>query len=631
MANFTLNKNLEISKSNHTRLVKYIKDRLDYGNEVHKAYVDRLSAIDKEVAGYIRLDDDDKKRKRDTEQGYGPKPYDINIQLTKSQIDDAVTFLMEVFYPQEGPYSPIAPEDKQSIAKGLSVLMNKHADKFGHFCELERFCTNALKYNLGLIGCDWEQIRGAKVKGGITNAEVEQNAVLFEGNKLNCFDNYNTMFDPSVSPAKLHLEGEWFSTQEIVSNFRVQRLIEAGILFNLSEKDLDSKLKQNDFPYYQERPDTVGDAIQTDNYKTNWISYLSADLLNGKGKVQKMLEFETVRIWLPAWKFGMSKNENAYELWTVILANAKVVVFAEPNLTSNGMLPIFAGMPWNTEFERDEQSFAEILMPYQRFASFQMNIHQKAQRKALYGLTFFNDQILSGLNDSDMIAGKIPMSGGNMQNLSINDLVKQITDVPDTQNTLVDIDRMEQLMQKLLPTNKAQQVASLERATQYQAAAMVQASDRRNLKIAKIINTQALNSLRQLQVFNIKLFQQQIEMVDESGKSVEIDIAQIRQIDFEFMISAALRGIDKLLIVEFMKDILFAILQSPRAAQEIDTTALMDYITSVMGEFTDLRQFKFENEFDKLTPEQKQMAFSLLQQAMMQQANQQGGGGQQNQ
>ena len=628
MAQFQLNQNLFISKSQHNDLVKYIKERLDYAKPIHDAFVTRLSAIDKEYAGYIRLDDDDKKRKNDTLQGFGPKPYDVNIQFAKAQIDEAVTFLMEVFYPQEGPYVPIASKEMQPVAKGLSVLMNQHAKKFHHFEELEKFCQNSLKYNLGLLGFEWTEIRGNKIKAAPGRASVEPNQLLFHGNSIFAYDIYNTMYDPCVSITKLHSDGEWFSIQEIVSNYRVKRLIEAGKLYNLNPEDFSQKqnetVKAKNFPYYKQRPDIVGDAIQTSTYQSGWKSFLSADLISDENGKKRLTEFEIIRIWLPANEFGLSENKNQFELWEIILESAQTIVFAKQLTAAHGLLPIFAGVPWNSDFKQDEQSFAEMLLPYQRFASYQLNIHQKAQRKALYGLTIFNEQLLGALKNSDMIAGAIPMSSSMMQNLSVNDLVKQFTDVPDTQNTLVDIDRMEQLMQKLLPTNKAQQVAGLERATMYQAAAMVQASDRRNLKIAKLLNSQALEPLRDALVYNIKENQDQIAMIDPQGNEVEVDMAKIRDLDFEFEISAALRGSDKLLIIEFMKELMFAILQSPRAGQDIDIVAFMDYMTSVMGDYTDLRQFKFKNEFDKLTPEQKQIAFQLLQQAMMQQANAKG-------
>lgn len=118
-------------------------------------------------------------------------------------------------------------------------------------------------------------------------------------------------------------------------------------------------------------------------------------------------------------------------------------------------------------------------------------------------------------------------------------------------------------------------------------------------------------------------FQDVFEVFDENGATQEIKPSDIRDGKFEFLVGSGLRGLDKLVIQETLSNILFAILQSPQATQQIDVVSLMNFITTTMGDFTDLNQFKFQNEFDRLTPEQKQMAFQLLQSAMQAQSDQQ--------
>jgi len=51
--------------------------------------------------------------------------------------------------------------------------------------------------------------------------------------------------------------------------------------------------------------------------------------------------------------------------------------------------------------------------------------------------------------------------------------------------------------------------------------------------------------------------------------------------------------------------------------------AFLDHLTSLMGDKTDLSQFKIRSEIDQLPPDQKKLAFQLLQQFLQQQ---QGGG-----
>ena len=92
----------------------------------------------------------------------------------------------------------------------------------------------------------------------------------------------------------------------------------------------------------------------------------------------------------------------------------------------------------------------------------------------------------------------------------------------------------------------------------------------------------------------------------------------------EFTISDGLRGLDKLILVETIKELLTLLVQNPNTALEYDIAAVIYYVTTLIGDHTSFAQFRFENEFDKLPPDQKEIAFQLLQKAMATQAQQEG-------
>ena len=124
--------NLYISAENEKKLVDAMKKRLEFGNEIRKVLTDRMAKIDKELGGYIILDKDDKERKKDTEKGRGPKPYDVNIPFVDAQIDDAVTYMLSVMAPDIGMYTALASKDKQETAQGFPILLTQQAEVFAH-------------------------------------------------------------------------------------------------------------------------------------------------------------------------------------------------------------------------------------------------------------------------------------------------------------------------------------------------------------------------------------------------------------------------------------------------------------------------------------------------------------------
>jgi len=611
-----------ISDEAHVNLMKHLKDRLDWANEGHSEQVDRFEAIDKEVSGFIRLTDADFKRKKDNEKGFGVKAYDINLQLTKVQIDEAVTFLTTVFFPEEGPYNAAAPKDKQSTAKALTILMNEHASKFKHFRTFNKFCTDAFKYNVGLAMPKWTQQKGSLVQNDSTKTQVEvlHDQVLYEGNELVYADPYNTFYDPSVDVVDVATKGEFFAIASAESSFSIQRAKLRGELYNMDKVAISSQTGYNS-KYYNIKPDITGDAGKgKKSTQIDWEKWLTmASEKSAVGVMEKVVMY----IWMPAIEFELDVVQS-YSIWRFEMLNGERIVNAEQVKDAHGMLPLIGTRPWDDNFGDQTQSYAEVLLPYQRFSSFQLNIHQQAARKALYGVTLYLERLMPDLKDADLVACKIPVkSTAELEN--IDKLFRQFNDVPQTQNTMTDLQNMDGLMQKILPTDMLKQVTDLERATKYQSAATVQGANRRNLKIAQLIESQAYETARRMMVYNILEKQEAIEITDpQTREIIQINPAELRDAKLETTIGAGLRGMDKLILIESLQEMLGFVVQNQQASQEIDVVEVMNYITSLIGDYTNFNQFRFENEFDKLTAEQKNMAFQLLQQAMV--ANEQEGG-----
>ncbi len=614
---YKLADNITIDAKQHEELVAYIKVRLDFAKELRAHHINRFTAIDKEVAGYMILDADDRQRQLDNAKGYGPKVYDVNIPLVATQMDEAVTFFTTVFFPEEGPYNAVTDAAKQDVAKGFSTLMNKQAAFYKHFTHFAKGAYSGLKYNLGLWLIEWAETKGSVIsnsEGGV-GVQIKEDQVVMMGNKMEFQNPYNTLLDPSVHPTELHEKGEFFATVEPKTAFRAQIMAQRNEIFNLDliiDPITGKSRGQFESSYYVQMPEVHGDLRRggEGSTKTNWFNFLSG--FTSAGSIDG-LEFINVYIWLPPKKFGLGESDK-YQIWRITFANM-IAVRAEPMVNAHGFLPLVVTVPWDDEFGQEANSFAEMLLPYQRFSSFQINVHQRASRKALYNLIIYDSRLIPLLASADSLGGKVPYSS-TADEKDINKAVKVISDVPDTSRTLQDIETMDGLMQKILPTDMLKQVASLERATQYQAAATVQGANRRNLKIAKTIDVQAFGIARKIQMYNILQFQQSVQIIGENGQPVEIDPSALREQEMEFTISDGLRGLDKLILVETLKDILALLVQNPTAAAEFNIADVINYVTTLIGDHTSFKQFQFENEFDKLVPEQKQAAFQLLQKAL---------------
>ena len=602
---------LKITEKQHDKLVEHLIEKLDFGKVMRDNQADKFEVIDKAVYGYLVLDADDEKRRKDNEKGYGVKPTDAVLPLTQVQIDDAITFLIEVLGVDNDMYGAIAAKDKQAVAVAFSSLMNEHASRFSHVVELNKFLFDAFKYNFGGMIPEWQIVKGNKVKNGIGVGVETEYGTIYEGNKLTAIDAYNFFYDVSVPAVKLHSEGEFFATCEVFTKFKIKKMEADESIYGTGRFIEDNNYS---IKYFREKP-----TIRSDRHSGNsssWLSTLSA----GESKTSTAgIELIKFYIWLSPKEFGLG-NEETQNIYRVTLANSKHVVRIQKMNNAHGLLPIGITMPWDDGFQEATKSYAEILVPLQTFASAQMNVHQKANRKALYGQTFYNKNVIDLDDNYDPVAAKVPVNAP--PDVDIRRAIHQIYDAPKTENTMRDVGQVIELMQQILPTDILKQVAGLERATQYQAASTVQGANRRNLKIAKIINAQGFSIVKHIQMYNILQYQQSMEVLTQEGELIQTNVNDFRDTKMEFAISEGLKGIDKLSMIINIKEVLNSILQSQQANQQINVVEVINYWTSMLGDKTDFSQFKFKSEIDKLSPEMKDLAFQLLQQAM---AAQEGG------
>lgn len=613
--------NIVLSERQHEKLADYLKNRMDSVHTLREANVERLREIDREINGYLVRDEEDKQRDLDNKMGKGVKAVDEKLPLAWAQLDECMTYMATVLAPDEGIYTAMAPVEQQAVAKGFSALMNQHAEKFNHYAALLRMIFDALKYNEGAVLPMWREMRGNRVKRTASGAVTITNDTVYMGNELRPVDMYNLIYDASVPLAKVHCDGEYFAVFDMITAFRALKSEADGEIWNADRFIMDNWRRH----YYREKP-VIGSQVRELSGVTDWYQILGTHggMAEGDGSTVA-IERGQIYMWLKPKEWGLSDSAD-YEIWRFTTMHRRYVVNAVRLSNAHGMLPLCATRPINDGFNWQTRSFGDLLTPMNRFASFEINVHQRAVRKELVGgVTIYNPEIipLLGQADADMAGSKIP-TNSTAQDINIRNHVVQLNDSPDTSNIANNLEMADGIMQKILPTDQARQVAGLERATQYQAAAMVQSSHRRNLMYAKFINGDAMVPCRHIQMMNIFQFQQRVRIIDpQTGRLTEIDPTEFSDLELEFQVADGLRGIDKTALILHSRDTLNSLLQSNQAGQ-VDIVSLINHISTLWGDNTDWSQFKFQSPIDGLSPEQKQMAFELLQRFV---AGQQAGGG----
>lgn len=582
---------------NHERLLQHVVSRMDQAKQTRDALLSKFSDIDKQVHGYIKYSESDKERMRENREGKGPKPVSVNLPLIAAKLDEYATFLLEVFWPNQGMHSAIAKKDEQPLANGVALLMNQHAAYKQHYRKLSRFLFDSLKYNLAACVVEWCEERGYQLKNAPDKSiRVDKDQVIWRGNDLVNLEMYNFFWDPAVHPVEVATKGEFFGYVELLTPFALRKLAAGGSIFGVDRvlckaeragphARYSTETARGGSVKYYEAPPVVRDTTTSQGGEVNWFRFAGAHGGNYEG-----VEFLTFNCWLNPKEFGLSEDEEL-QIWRIRVANNMYIVETEHLNNAHNMLPVCVTSPSEDGLWLQQKSCGETLSDFQQFASFLMNVHQSASRKSLHGLTVFDPTFVNLTDQGDDIAGRAPVLPSGYGK-PIGDHVRVFNDAPRTEGTMQDVARIMDMMEAVQPTNILKQVTDLERATNYQAAATVQGANRRSLKAARVIDDQAIKPMKRMMYNNVLQYQDTVEVLDPQGVLISVDVAKLRELKLEYSIGEGLQGMDKLMTMSVLKDVLMAVIQSQQAIQEIDVVALLDYWTSMLGDKTDLSQFR---------------------------------------
>lgn len=588
------------SPENEKALLTHIMDRMLMASAERDRRALRCQEIDIQLSGFIKLNAADQKRDGDNKLGKTPKPTDHNLPLSQGQIDGCNTYLMSIFAPETDIFEAISSADKQQMAQALTAEVNRQGQRGQYYRNLARFCLNALKYNFGALTCYWEKYEGVIFKanpGGVVSKDV---GTMWEGNALEAADTYNFFYDTAVKfPVDLPARGEFFAQVEQVTPFRVRKMAQDKQLFGINrwvnrefatQASLGGVSGSKVTSFYRPPP-SVRDNTGSVAGQMNWQSLLRAGAdVKESSPGHELIRYTT---WIVPKKFGLSGSADL-ELWRVIVANGQYLTFAAKLEDSHGQLPLVIACPLEDDLGNEQRTYAEQLLPLQHYASFLLNADQAATRKAIWGITVYNANAFPGVDfaTTDLIGALIPLRSSTTD-IDIDKQFRHYNAAPDTSQIMDKLGRVVELMQEILPTRQAQQVADLERATLYQAAATVQAGDRRNLKIARTISDQALVPLKFQMIYNIYAGLTSIDYVDQTtGERKPISIADLVAANIQFDIATGLKGLDRLMQIQIMKDVLNACIQSPQVLAEIDIVKFLNYFSTLAGDRTDLTQFR---------------------------------------
>jgi hypothetical protein len=585
--------------ANHDKLLKYLQDRLLSDLPLRDTRVLRYAQIDRDVAAFMQLSDEDRKRAREHEKNGTPQATQTSLPLTWVHLDDMMTYFIQTFAPIHGMFYHTAGPESSEVASQLIQLMNSHAVYGAYYRQLTRAFFNILKYNVGGVVNNWAKEYGPKIVMDSEGRPSTDTQTVFAGNLIKAIDAYNFFYDPSCEPSMLYRDGEWFANAEMRSHYWLKKRCLEETFYNC-EKILDGEGHTLQAKYYKDPPAEarLDQGLVSRGSSVNWYSFMA----DSDGYlVNNSFELVTIFVRINPNDFGLVAGDaaarisrNHYENWRFVLANDDTIIQATQLNNVHDHLPAYLGVI-NDDFMREAtKSPAEILNPLQEFSSFLLNAHVLANRKNIYGTTFYDPSAVDyDAVPEGEVGARVPLKPQGWGR-DIRTMVYHDSHTLDTKQTLGDLEGMLGIIDKFFPTQAMpSQIAGIDRAVDSQVTAVQQGTTRRQQKSARIIDDAMMRPMRLGMYYNVIQYQEDgAEIADYfNSASQTIDLEKLRSTNISSLIGQGLKSVDRQQIASTMQQVVFAMIQAPQVSQGVDLLAMLDYWLSMLDIEANFKQF----------------------------------------
>ncbi len=484
--------NLDPKSELHQKIKSKIHQRALEAGAVMSKRFPSWNEIDRVLTTYIDLDDKEIAVKAKDSR----KPVSIVFPYSYAILETILGYLTMAFFQEPMfRYEGVSPEDIIGSIM-LEKVIDLQCNKTKVALSLHTMFRDSLAYGIGVGVPSWYEHYGSKtvkqesgILGSITglfkpsgyDRVVEEDVLLFEGNKLNNIDPYLCLPDPNVSVHNVQ-DGEFFGWVERTNYMDLLSEEKySDDLFNVryvhSVHNKQTSIFGSD---KSERMKKIGGRPLRTSATTNPV-----DLVN---MYVKLIPRE--------WKIGTGEYP---EKWFFTLAADDVIIRAKPLDLDHNMFPVAIAAPDFDGYSITPVSRMEKLYGLQGTLDWLFNAHIRNVRKALNDM-FVYDPYLINTNDlKNPGAGKLIRLRRPAWGRGVKDAVQQLEVNDVTRGNIADSSWIVEWMQKIGGAGDTQ-MGSLrkggpERLTKAEFGGTQKGAYSRLERIARIIGLQSMQDI----------------------------------------------------------------------------------------------------------------------------------------
>ena len=585
----------KLSPDQHEKLVNHLIKLLRRDSAHRAERISNMRAIEMDLLGIVAATGSDCDRQQKREEGKDVAVPDSIYPFGWLTLQKFAAELMSIIMPTEAPYAVATKSEKQEMANAMAKAFRHMGVMFDHRNNMQAAVFDALALDCSAVRFEWTNIPGASVtRNPLDESQAQISQYDTPGLELQQLDPYNISWDPAVATAALARKGEFFAEFCAETHFLLERARQEGKNF-LSEKlseelrlqaeSLDdghivpaSEGARYSWYYYEpkiaqsrERAHAEHGTRQREMAQTNFTGIFtgaSTDAWSTRDVERIQLVKMFVRIKPSKWGLtsGLTAQQRAterFEIWEIHLAGPGYICYAQPVPCAVDLMPVtVATMNFNRKFGRSF-NFGNHAAQLGLLASTILNMHKRSMRKALEGgVTIYNSKVIPLDELDDMHGGRLPANMAHHDD-DIRRHVMQLSGVPDNSANMRDALGIGEFLDGLFPTQSQPMMAGLDRATSYQAQAVMATGLRSLIFYATILDGQLMVPARFHLQHQTLLNAEGLEYLDERKQAiVEITAEDMQNAQFHLVQSQPLMGIDRLRATNELRDMINIMFQS---------------------------------------------------------------------
>lgn len=587
-----ISKAIVLSTAQKAGLVQYAKraQELNYGQNSMRAGMEEIDRSYMREKNYTR---EQWQARTANWRGDATKIQDVTVPIVMPQVESALTYLANVFTTGYPIFGVVGDPGNADAALMMQTINGENAKTAGWTKEMIMFFRDGLKYNIHGLECEWSQKVVWKVGNNVSRENgAEAKQTIWNGNRLNRLDMYNTFFDTRVPITEVHERGEFAGYIKPYGRTGLRKFI-SEMLIKPRDADVEAAFESasvttgmnysNPYGYYMPIINPFPLMNPNGSMGFDWLDW-AMDIMPGSKGNKNPGPYELMKLYcriVPEDLGIQAPDSKMPQVWKLYIVNREVLLYAERQTNAHNMIPMFFGQPIEDGLQLQTKSYAQNVGDMQSISSALANGYIATMRRNVSDRGVYNPMYIS---HKDMAstdpAAKIPVKPAAYG----KPLTEAYLPIPfradNAQTMLAGVGVVVNWANTVNGQNPAQQGQFVKgNKTQQEYDDTMGHGNGRNQLMAIMCEAQVFTPMKEVIKLNILQYQQNGPIYSSNAKSlVDIDVTALREAAVEFEVSDGLLPTDKLMSTDAWNVAIQVIGSSPDISQGYNRAPMFSYM-----------------------------------------------------